>query len=392
MIAADAFKIGRVHMKEHPSYCNEHFVEDLIKGYELRCTAMKSVSYSTVDSEEISFKNMGELQIMRRAPYILLNESLDKLAILRVMMIEKVDKVWYNNVRYRPPEERFTGEDESEFALYEYTNSRKLTKNICFIHNILYNALMELERFRNVNLFLQTMKVVETEVEDADNLSFAFVSNIQRLTNVSRELRDSYRKNQQIYNRKLEDIFRVKQAYENLVLYSDIKLRHNHNWERDRCYLSKFRNTGREREVTTYVAEYSQKIMSENRIHDEISTFLTETANDHNFKIDEWMENYDQELERLDGKIFEIKVDREKWEMEFKLLNKEYNGRSEEIRKWLELKEKMRYEAELAAKLTAAAMKVQAWWRGVMVRRHLGHYRKKKKGKGKKDKGKKKRK
>lgn len=50
---------------------------------------------------------------------------------------------------------------------------------------------------------------------------------------------------------------------------------------------------------------------------------------------------------------------------------------------WIATKERMRQEELEQQKIYAAALRIQAWWRGTMVRSGLGSYGKKKK-KGKK--------
>lgn len=66
----------------------------------------------------------------------------------------------------------------------------------------------------------------------------------------------------------------------------------------------------------------------------------------------------------------------------------QYNERKEKIEAYLEYKEKKRLEEEFLENLNKSATKIQAWWKGVMVRQGFGPYRKRK-GKGKKDNGKK---
>ena len=53
-------------------------------------------------------------------------------------------------------------------------------------------------------------------------------------------------------------------------------------------------------------------------------------------------------------------------------------------------RDRQRKQAQQAVRDMAAAVKIQAWWRGMLVRHKLGPFAGKKKGKGKKGKGKKK--
>lgn len=58
-----------------------------------------------------------------------------------------------------------------------------------------------------------------------------------------------------------------------------------------------------------------------------------------------------------------------------------WTKRQEYIDEYKERKERERREYEIEQNRINSAIKIQAWWRGVMVRRHLGPYRRKKKGK-----------
>lgn len=74
-----------------------------------------------------------------------------------------------------------------------------------------------------------------------------------------------------------------------------------------------------------------------------------------------------------------------------KFCSLKFTGRQKEIEDYLATKEDLRRSKEREEYLNKMATKIQAWWRGTMVRRHLGPYkyfskiaRPQKKGKGKK--------
>lgn len=118
------------------------------------------------------------------------------------------------------------------------------------------------------------------------------------------------------------------------------------------------------------------------------------------------MNVYQDELEKRDMDIYNLKARRELLGERFVALQKQYEDRKVAIAEWLAYKEMKRKEEAERLRLENAATKIQvkvfqkshghlfsnstftfaqAWWRGVMVRRCLGRYRKKKKkGKGKK--------
>lgn len=375
-----------VHFKAHPKE-NQPEIDKIIKTYEYSLQSQPSLQRPSILVQEAPPKQTKERTILRYGPLIFVEECVDKLIILRTMMKEKVDAKWYRKIEYRAPEVRFTAEDDEDYALYRFTNTRKLTKDICIVHNILNIALEGLERFNGIKEFLKAISVLEKEHEDVMELCNSFEHNLHLLEQLNFEMGDSFKKNQQKYNKTLDVIYRLGHAYEDLVLYSKIEQKYVNKWEDDRCYLNDFLNNGRVNDLRNMIQEYQHNIDCENRINLEICKFLEETTNTHNDNIEKWMTDYDKELERYEGELFEVKVDREKWETEFGLLKKEYESRCEEMTRWLEFKEEMKKQLELELLRAAVATKIQAWWRGIMVRRHLGPYRKKKKGK--KDKNKK---
>lgn len=103
----------------------------------------------------------------------------------------------------------------------------------------------------------------------------------------------------------------------------------------------------------------------------------------------QWTEKYERELQQLDKQINETKDVMIALKLKFDIMNENYCAREEEVREYLEEKTIREHATNLAERQHEAAVKIQAWWRGVMVRRSLGPYRKKAK-KSKKAKGKKK--
>lgn len=115
------------------------------------------------------------------------------------------------------------------------------------------------------------------------------------------------------------------------------------------------------------------------------------------------MERYDREIEIRDT---EIQVLKEKREEQFNRIRElselvndsntsnvqiliflfQYNQHKHEIKEYLKLKEIRHQEEERLRRNNLAATRLQAWWRGVMVRRCLGKFSKKKGGKKDKDK------
>lgn len=107
-----------------------------------------------------------------------------------------------------------------------------------------------------------------------------------------------------------------------------------------------------------------------------------------NQEIQHWMETYEEEIERKELEIYNMKLDRDQMIEKLEDLKVLYEKHAIEIEEYLAYKEEKRIREELFAAQTEASTIIQAWWRGMQVKYQLGPF-KKKKGKGK-NKGKKK--
>lgn len=101
------------------------------------------------------------------------------------------------------------------------------------------------------------------------------------------------------------------------------------------------------------------------------------------------MEKYDTEVEQLDDDIQLTKENISEMIQKNEELQQIYAKRQEEINNYWHEKNMQKAALELEEKKWRNAIKIQAWWRGTMVRKGLGKYKRKKKGKGKGKKGKK---
>lgn len=94
-------------------------------------------------------------------------------------------------------------------------------------------------------------------------------------------------------------------------------------------------------------------------------------------------------MQQLDEQIAETKDKMIALKLKFDDLLDQYNTRQEEIEEYLEEKRIKDSAANDAENRYQAIVKIQSWWKGIMVRRGLGPYRRKKAKKPAKKKSKK---
>ena len=100
------------------------------------------------------------------------------------------------------------------------------------------------------------------------------------------------------------------------------------------------------------------------------------------------MDKYDTDVEKKQSELDSLKSMKASDLARLQELTQTYHEYSKVVQEDKVEKERLRREAERELEELKACVKVQAWWRGIMVRRQLGPYRIKKKGKKGKKSGK----
>lgn len=120
-----------------------------------------------------------------------------------------------------------------------------------------------------------------------------------------------------------------------------------------------------------------QKRSSEIDVMKEVKTFVQASIDALNNQIDYWIGKHETEVQKLDAdintsrhRITEIKTKTE----ELKII---FDARQIEINAYMIEREKKLAIKNFAQLQWNSAIKIQAWWRGVMVRAGLGQFRRK---------------
>ncbi|XP_063831132.1 dynein regulatory complex protein 9-like [Ostrinia nubilalis] len=177
----------------------------------------------------------------------------------------------------------------------------------------------------------------------------------------------------------------LKTLVEDALLYSECRSRYVDNWQRARTeqHVQTIKDT--EKGPSESIEYYKQRTDHEQRVHSEVEVLINIAINETLEKVDQWMNKYDKDMEGIDLKI-QIRKN------EYQNMYDKRVGLEETIEKhdvlmkeWIHFKEEREKARLYREKMTKSAIIVQAWWRGLLVRRQLGPYKvSKKKGGGKK--------
>ncbi|KAK5892834.1 hypothetical protein CesoFtcFv8_013184 [Champsocephalus esox] len=190
-------------------------------------------------------------------------------------------------------------------------------------------------------------------------------------------------------NEKLKDLSKQARDLQHKMEDLSGKMAHRKMLEEKNLELQ-LQQTQREGSQAEKLHEHEllqRQIKEETRVHEESETFLQRRNEEVQQQQEQWQQTTKQRLQKKEQRLNTescrrtVNLDRL---MEMKRM---YRGMEQVVMEDREEQEKLRQEQAKARAVT----KVQAWWRGCMVRRCLGSF-KKEEGKKKKKEGKKKKK
>ncbi|XP_030622790.1 dynein regulatory complex protein 9 [Chanos chanos] len=158
-------------------------------------------------------------------------------------------------------------------------------------------------------------------------------------------------------------------------------------------YQGRKRNSQKEREMEEEIKHLQDALEEERRVHAEMTSFLKKQQTILGEKLEVWMERYERDMEDKQQELSNMRNTKAINLLQLQELAKKYRESEQVIIEDRVRKEDLRKQMEREQLEMDAATMIQSWWRGTMVRKGLGPYKKSKKPKAKEGKkGKKKKK
>ncbi|EDO39999.1 predicted protein [Nematostella vectensis] len=265
-------------------------------------------------------------------------------------------------------------------------NLAKIQSDRKFLQGVVETALGEIVDHRSFN---SLMNAVNTEKEKKAALqqtilkeeeSRRLVKSLQRqLVEVKKEKESEIQqRNEMIAHLKdqLQEM-KAKTSMEGKYIKKDAEVRVS-------CTQKKCQQT--ENSMKEELERLKFKIDEEERVNNEIEAYLKQHHQILEEKVEYWMEKYDRDVEQKQHELDVLKASKANDLARLQELTQKYTEYEKVVIEDRVEKEKARRQAEQEAEELKAIIRLQSWWRGVMVRRQLGPYSKKKKKKGKKGK------
>ncbi|CAG9824360.1 unnamed protein product [Phaedon cochleariae] len=312
------------------------------------------------------------------------NECLYQLYILRNINVENDITFPDEIVEYRSLKERY--EDTEMHADYRInlksSNYNKLATDINRLINIIREGNEEINFGGTCSGMVGSIAAINQMREDDMQLLRQKVEYEEEIEMLRCQCEEERLNNIQTIDDTNTKIQKLKFEVEDVRVYGRYEISFFKNWEAARREQNCMACDAKETLHSSTMATMTNKIELENRCHLELENFIEESRNDSLEGIQYWMKHYDEEIEKRDSDMMNLKIEIEKITEEYARMKDTYELRKAAISDYMEYK-RIKKEKEDQEKMECqAATKIQAWWKGVMVRKKLGPYRKKK-GKGK---------
>ncbi|XP_015216930.1 dynein regulatory complex protein 9 isoform X1 [Lepisosteus oculatus] len=269
----------------------------------------------------------------------------------------------------------------------------KVQRDRQFAAQVISDVLAELQE---KGTFQSLLLAVQAEKERKAHLHDIIVREEEgrrRTRALQRQLLDIRKEKELELQKREEMIAHMKDQLQEMKAKTGLEGKYVKSSAELQVYQGQKLNGHAEQQLQEQIQRLQDKIDQETRVHIEMESFLKEHQNRLEEKLEVWMERYERDIEAKQQELNLLKSNKTSNLTRLQELAKQYRECEQVVIEDRVEKEKARKQREQEETEHRAAVKIQSWWRGTLVRRGLGPFQKGKKGKGKeKGGGKKKRK
>ncbi|XP_072033611.1 dynein regulatory complex protein 9-like [Amphiura filiformis] len=265
-------------------------------------------------------------------------------------------------------------------------NLMKMQDDREFLQDVLAETLDEISSDRTFMALINSVTLERQKKEELQNTILKEEEGRKKIKSLQKQIQnvrvereeEIQQRNQMIAHLKdqLQEM-KAKTSMEGKYIQKDAEVAVGQTQKR--CFLS-------EKDAKGEIELLKKKIDEEIRVNQEIEQYLKTHQQELEEKVEHWMEKYDKDVEAKTHELEVLKASKANDLARLQELTKLYGEYEQTVVEDRIEKEKERRKQEQELEELRSTVKLQAWWRGVMVRRQIGPYNKKKKKKGKKGK------
>ncbi|XP_022113335.2 dynein regulatory complex protein 9-like [Pieris rapae] len=256
-----------------------------------------------------------------------------------------------------------------DYKLDKLDNDRKL------LVNILCETYLDLSKHRRFYALSDYVTTVTRRRQHSEELIEDEAKNKLLRRETQRQLRQQRNHIKSVTYDCNMNVENLKNRVQDAALDVEIRCRYIGNWQNARCEQNSQKISHIETPHAKNIDFYKQKTEQEHRVHSEVELLMNILINEILEKVEEWMMKYEKDMEKIDLKIQRTKTKHETTEERRFALEEKLKLREEELKNWISFKDKREADRLYREKMTNAALAIQAWWRGLLVRLELGPYK-----------------
>ncbi|XP_018335025.1 probable E3 ubiquitin-protein ligase bre1, partial [Agrilus planipennis] len=214
----------------------------------------------------------------------------------------------------------------------QYQKLLKFQKDVHLVRDILEQTINNLATLNNFDCLVDKINEYQTKRVQEKNFLESARENREKLENLQKAFDIEKSEAEREIQEKSEEIGKIKDEIENTIFENGVKMRYVSKWENSRTELNNFIIDTTEENYLNKIKTLNTEIEREKRINKEIETYISQTQEEYEDKILEWMERYDTEIEQLDMDIQVIKEKIESQQLKYAEVKNTY----EEHRKFVE--------------------------------------------------------
>ncbi|XP_055601509.1 dynein regulatory complex protein 9-like [Uranotaenia lowii] len=257
----------------------------------------------------------------------------------------------------------------------------KLKNDISNLRKLLSDTHAEMAEYGSFET-LQTFmdNDIQSEKEEHQLIRDSILNN-KKLKALQAQLEGETRERKSTLKQLEDVIFDLESKAQDTRVENDVKSRLVQKWENTRHEQARIIIEGKENGLITTANETREKLGRELRLKSEIDVYINYCIEQIQEKISFWTDKYLREVKAFDRDIARHKEQIAEMKVKHEEMIILYKNRDKEIKICAEYRRERERMMAFADKQQRSAIIIQAWWRGTMVRKGLGPFKKKKKSK-----------
>ncbi|KAM6970114.1 dynein regulatory complex protein 9 [Aplochiton taeniatus] len=262
-------------------------------------------------------------------------------------------------------------------------NLAKVQRDRKFVTQVIQNVLVELQDKGTYRILLSAVEDEKKRKANQLDIIIREEEGRHRLKALQRQLIDIRKERTLELQQREEMTAHLKDQLQEMKAKAGLERKYVKSSAELLVYQGQKLNAHTEKELEDQISLLQLRMEEERRVHLETETFLKELQTRLGEKLEVWMERYERDIEDKQHELNNTRNNKANNLTRLQELAKKYRESEQVVIEDRREKENLRKQLEKEQMERDAATKIQAWWRGTMVRRGMGPFKKGKKPKGK---------